>query len=165
MNKAETYKFLTDNGINYEITEHQAVFNMEELSSVELPYPEFDAKNLFVRDDKKKNYYLITVKGDKRVDLKEFRKKYGLRNLSFASPEDLKAILDLTPGSVTPLGLLNDSEHRVQFYLDSELNGNPVGIHPNDNTATVFLNAKDLEEILKEHGNSVVICKIPERKE
>ena len=160
MNKAETYKFLTDNGINYEITEHQAVFNMEELSSVELPYPEFDAKNLFVRDDKKKNYYLITVKGDKRVDLKEFRKKYGLRNLSFASPEDLKAILDLTPGSVTPLGLLNDSEHRVQFYLDSEFNGNPIGIHPNDNTATVWIRSEDLVKLLRNNGTEVNVVEI-----
>ena len=74
MNKAETYQFLTEHGICYEVTEHKAVFNMEELDSVELPYPELDAKNLFVRDDKKKNYYLITVKGDKRVNLKEFGK-------------------------------------------------------------------------------------------
>lgn len=113
MNKAETYEFLNKSGINYEITEHKAVFNMEELGEVKLPYPEFDAKNLFVRDDKKQNYYLITVKGDKRVNLKEFRKKYGLRNLSFASAEELMKIMGLTPGSVTPLGLLNDEEHIV----------------------------------------------------
>ncbi len=160
MNKTETYKYLTDKGINYEITEHQAVFNMEELSSVELPYPEFDAKNLFVRDDKKKNYYLITVKGDKRINLKEFRKKYGLRNLSFASSEDLKAILDLTPGSVTPLGLLNDSEHRVHLYLDSEFNGSPVGVHPNDNTATVWIPSEDLVKLLRSNGTEVNIVEI-----
>ncbi len=79
MTKQETYDYLTAQGISYEITEHQAVFNMAELVSVSLPYPDCDAKNLFVRDDKKRNYYLITVKGDKRVDLKEFRKKHGLR--------------------------------------------------------------------------------------
>ena len=56
MNKEEIYKYLTDNGVKYEITEHKAVFNMEELGDVELPYPEWDAKNLFVRDDKKSNY-------------------------------------------------------------------------------------------------------------
>ena len=71
MNKEETYQYLTDHGVAYEVTEHQAVFNMEELGAVELPYPEWDAKNLFVRDDKKRNYYLITVRGDKRVDLVE----------------------------------------------------------------------------------------------
>lgn len=58
--------------IPFEVTEHAAVFNMAELSQIELPYPEADAKNLFVRDDKKQHYYLITVQGSKRVDLKEF---------------------------------------------------------------------------------------------
>ena len=160
MNKAETYEFLNKSGVNYEITEHKAVFNMEELGGVKLPYPEFDAKNLFVRDDKKQNYYLITVKGDKRVNLKEFRKKYGLRNLSFASAEELMKIMGLTPGSVTPLGLLNDEEHIVKFYLDSEFNGTLIGVHPNDNTATVWLKSEDLIKIIKEHGNEVSLAEI-----
>ena len=93
MNKEETYHYLTERNISYEKTEHKAVFNMAELNSVELPYPEWDAKNLFVRDDKKQNYYLITVKGDKRVNLKEFRKQHGLRALSFASTEELFDII------------------------------------------------------------------------
>ncbi len=160
MNKAETYEFLNKSGVNYEITEHKAVFNMEELGEVKLPYPEFDAKNLFVRDDKKQNYYLITVKGDKRVNLKEFRKKYGLRNLSFASAEELMKIMGLTPGSVTPLGLLNDEGHIVKFYLDSEFNGTLIGVHPNDNTATVWLKSEDLIRIIKEHGNEVSLAEI-----
>ncbi len=160
MNKAETYEFLNKSGVNYEITEHKAVFNMEELGEVKLPYPEFDAKNLFVRDDKRQNYYLITVKGDKRVNLKEFRKKYGLRNLSFASAEELMKIMGLTPGSVTPLGLLNDEEHIVKFYLDSEFNGTLIGVHPNDNTATVWLKSEDLIKIIKEHGNEVSLAEI-----
>ena len=160
MNKAETYEFLNKSGVNYEITEHKAVFNMDELGEVKLPYPEFDAKNLFVRDDKKQNYYLITVKGDKRVNLKEFRKKYGLRNLSFASAEELMKIMGLTPGSVTPLGLLNDEEHIVKFYLDSEFNGTLIGVHPNDNTATVWLKSEDLIRIIKEHGNEVSLAEI-----
>ena len=71
MTKQETYDYLRAHGVDFEITEHPAVFNMEELGAVELPYPEWDAKNLFVRDDKKRNYYLITVRGDKRVDLVE----------------------------------------------------------------------------------------------
>lgn len=133
MNKAETYKYLSNRGISYEVTEHKAVFNMEELEAVKLPYPEFDAKNLFVRDDKKQNYYLITVKGDKRVDLKEFRKKHGLRALSFASAEDLEKILHLTAGSVTPLGLLNDAQCRAHFFLDADFKDNLIGVHPNGN--------------------------------
>ena len=156
MNKEETYQYLTDHGVAYEVTEHQAVFNMEELGAVELPYPEWDAKNLFVRDDKKRNYYLITVRGDKRVDLKEFRRRQGLRPLTFAGPEDLLAILGLTPGSVTPLGVLNDGEHRVHVYLDAEFAGHKIGVHPNDNTATVWLQADDLLALLKQHGNEAV---------
>ena len=62
MNKEETYAFLDSKGISYEITEHKAVYNMAELADVELPHPEANAKNLFVRDDKKRQYYLITVK-------------------------------------------------------------------------------------------------------
>ncbi len=153
MKKTEVYQYLTEQNIPYEITEHRAVFNMEELDAVELPYPEWDAKNLFVRDDKKKNYYLITVKGDKRVNLKEFRKQHGLRNLSFASSEDLLEIMGLQPGSVSPLGLLNDEERRVHFFLDAEFDGNKIGIHPNENTATIWLAAKDLMELIKKHGN------------
>ena len=153
MNKIEIYEYLTEKNIPYEITEHKAVFNMAELDSVELPYPEWDAKNLFVRDDKKKNYYLITVLGRKRVDLKEFRRQHGLRALSFASEEDLLAIMGLTPGSVSPLGILNDSECKVQFYLDAEFAGNKIGVHPNDNTATVWMGADDLMKVLREHGN------------
>ena len=155
MNKEETYQYLTEHSVAYEITEHAAVFNMEELDSVQLPYPEWDAKNLFVRDDKKRNYYLITVKGDKRVDLKEFRKQHGLRNLSFASAEDLMAYVGLTPGSVTPLGLLNDPEHRVRFYLDGAFAGNRIGVHPNDNTATVWMQADDLVRLVRENGNEM----------
>lgn len=160
MTKKEIYDFLKNRGINFEVTEHKAVFNMEELSEVDLPYPECDAKNLFVRDEKKKNYYLITVKGDKRVNLKEFRKAHGLKNLSFASPEDLLNILKLTPGSVTPLGLLNDEENKVHFYLDQEFNGGKIGVHPNDNTATVWLNASDLIKIIKNSGNEVTVTEI-----
>ena len=79
MTKQETSAFLTEHGIDYEITEHGAVFNMEELNTVELPYPDCDAKNLFVREDKKRNDYLITVKEDKRVDLKAFQHKQNRR--------------------------------------------------------------------------------------
>lgn len=160
MTKQETYEYLTNHGIQYEITEHAAVFNMEELDAVNLPYPECDAKNLFVRDDKKRNYYLITVKGDKRVDLKEFRKTHNLRNLSFASAEDLMNIINLIPGAVTPLGFLCDEERKVTLYLDAAFSSGPIGVHPNDNTATVWLKAEDLVKLIQDHGNAVHIVDI-----
>ena len=154
MDKTEIYHYLKEQKIEHESTEHKAVFNMEEMDSIELPYPEWNAKNLLVRDDKKRNYYLITVKGDKRVDLKGFRKQHGLRALSFASAEDLLDIMKLTPGSVTPLGILNDMEHRIHFFLDTEFAGNKIGVHPNDNTATVWMQADDLMKVIQEHGNA-----------
>lgn len=154
MNKTETYQYLTEHNIVYEVSEHKAVFNMEEAESLDLPYPECDAKNLFIRDEKKQNYYLITVKGDKRVDLKEFRKQHGLRALSFASPEELSAVMGLIPGAVTPLGILNDVERRVHFYLDKSFIGGKIGVHPNDNTATIWVQADELMDLIKKHGNA-----------
>lgn len=160
MNKQEIYQYLKDHNIPFEITEHRAVYNMEELDSIDLPYPEGDAKNLFVRDDKKKNYYLITVKGDKRVNLKDFWKAHGLRPLSFASPEDLKKYMDLTPGAVTPLGLLNVEGAPITMYLDAEFKDSIIGIHPNENTATVWLQGDDLVALLRENGCEVEIVEI-----
>ena len=162
MNKQEIYDFIKNKNIWYEITEHKAVFNMDELSEIEIPYPEYDAKNLFVRDDKKRIYYLITVKGNKRVDLKKFRNDNNTRPLSFASEQDLMSIMNLIAGSVTPLGLLNDNELKVIFYLDKDfLNGKQIiGVHPNDNTATLWLKVTDLIDIIQEHRNQVNIVEI-----
>lgn len=162
MNKQEVYDFIKSKNIWHEITEHEAVFNMDELSKIEVPYNDCDAKNLFVRDDKKENYYLITVKGNKRVDLKEFRKRYDVRPISFASAEDLMKYLNLIPGSVSPLGLLNDKERKVKFYLDDSFfkDDKIIGIHPNDNTATLWLKVDDLINIIKEHGSKIEIINI-----
>lgn len=160
MNKQEVYEFLQAKGVTYEVTEHKAVYNMDELAEVELLYPEADAKNLFVRDDKKSSYYLITVRGGKRVDLQEFRKVYGTRRLSFASAEDLERLLGLFPGSVTPLGLLNNTEKNVKLFLDSDFGEDDlIGVHPNENTATVWLKAGDLVRLIREHGNEVELIK------
>lgn len=162
MNKQEIYEFIKTKNIWHEITEHEAVFNMEELSKIEIPYPEYDAKNLFVRDDKKKNYYLITVKADKRVNLKAFREKNNTRNLSFASENDLMSIMNLIPGAVSPLGLLNDKELKIKFFIDKDFMKDEriIGIHPNDNTATIWLKVDDLLDIIKEHGNQINIVEI-----
>ena len=73
INKKEIYALLSATNIWHEVTGHKAVYNMAEVAEIHLPYPEADAKNLFIRDDKKRNYDLITVKGDKRVDLNAFR--------------------------------------------------------------------------------------------
>lgn len=157
MNKEQIYRYLKQKNIWYEITKHKAVYNMKDLQDIDLPYPEGDAKNLFVRDDKKRNYYLITVKGTKKVDLKEFRHQNNTRPLSFVNEKELLELLNLKPGSVTPLGLLNDKEHKVEFFIDNELLEEPgiIGVHPNENTATVWLKTRDLINILKENNVKV----------
>ncbi len=147
MNKMETYDLLRSLSIWLEITEHKAVYNMAELADVALPYPSADAKNLFVRDDKKRNYYLITVQGDKRVNLKEFKKQHGTRSLSFASADDL-----------------HDREHKVQLYLDEAFLADPglIGVHPNDNTATVWMKTQDLIHLLRDYGTEVHVVPVGE---
>ncbi len=162
MNKEEIYNLLRRKNIWYEITEHQAVFNMKELENIDLPYKESDGKNLFVRDDKKKNYYLITMKGDKKIDLKEFGKKNHTRRLSFVSESDLMNMMGLMPGSVTPFGILNDKNLNVHFFIDKSFmeDSHIIGVHPNENTATVWLKVEDLIDIIKSHGNQVTIVEI-----
>ena len=154
MDKAQTYQYLNDRGIRYEITEHPAVFNMAEVAELTLPYPEVNAKNLFVRD-KKKRFYMLTVRGNVRADLKAFRKMLGVTGLSFASVEELDSILKLYPGAVTPLGLLNDEEKRVTLYIDESFMSGLIGLHPNDNTATIWMQAADLVKLLREDGHTI----------
>ena len=159
MNKQEILDYLKEKNVLHEVTEHKAVYNMEEVLQIDIPYPEAEAKNLFVRDDKKRNYYLITVKGDKKVNLKEFRKENNTHALSFASEDELKSIMGVIPGAVTPFGLLNDKELKVKFFIDKEFAkmGHLIAVHPNDNTVTVYLKAEDLIDIIKEHGNQVEV--------
>ncbi|MFR2372903.1 MAG: YbaK/EbsC family protein [Anaerobutyricum sp.] len=99
-------------------------------------------------------------RANKRVDLKGFRRQHGLRALSFASTEELFSIMELTPGAVTPLGILNDTESRVHFYLDEEFIGNKIGVHPSDNTATIWMQADDLMGLIQKHGNEAEYVKI-----
>ena len=152
MDKQGVYRFLRERGIGYECVEHPAAYNMEEMSHIALPHPEADAKNLFVRDEKKRDYYLITVKGSKRVDLKAFRQRHGTKALRFAAAEELADIL----------GLLNDEERRVKAYLDAAFLDPPglVGVHPNENTATLFLRTEDLIAILRDHGTEVELTEL-----
>ena len=152
MNKQQIYEYIKQRNIWYEITEHEAVFSMKEVSNIEIPYPEADAKNLFICDDKRRNYYLITIRGNKRANLKKFKQENNTRSLSFASEKDLKDILGLVPGSVSPLGVLNNKENNVNIFIDKDFTKEPyiIGIHPNDNTATIWLKTKDLIKIIEE---------------
>lgn len=158
MNKQEIYALLARGGYWHEITEHPAVYTMEEVAALALAHPEAEAKTLFVRDDRKSAYYLITVRAEKRVDLKRFRREQGTRPLRFAPPEELEKVLGLYPGAVTPFGALNVPEGRVQVVLDRDFldADGLIGVHPNDNTATVWLRARDLVDVLARHRISVI---------
>lgn len=148
--KEEVYKYLDSLNIKYKKVEHKAVFTMEEMSKLNLEDDTEVVKNLFIRDDKKQNYYLILVKGDKRVNLKELRNTLGLRPLTFASEEDLEKYLGLKKGSVTILGILNDTEHKVKVLIDNDIKKfKEIGAHPNENTASIWLTLEDIEKILK----------------
>ena len=153
--KKEITELLERKGIAYEIMDHAAVYTVEEAAALNLPYPEAAAKNLFLRDDKKRNFYLLVARDDVTVNLKNLREKIGSRPLSFASPQLLDEILGLVPGSVTPLGVLNDEERKVEVLLDSAFEGKRIAMHPNENTATLWMQEEDLAGIIKEHKNAL----------
>lgn len=152
LQRTDIEKLLNDRGCQYTISEHPAVFTIDELYDYDIPDRERIAKNLFLRDDKKRAYYLISIEGSAKADLKELRRILSSRPLSFASEDDLMKYLKLSKGEVTPFGALNDEEHKVIVRISSFFRGGMIGIHPNTNTATVFLNADDLISILRDSG-------------
>ena len=151
---------LRDRKIQFDIVEHDPVYTIDEMLRLNLPHAEAVAKNLFLRDDKKRNYYLLVVREEKKVDLKALKEKIVTRPLSFASEGDLNQLLGLTKGSVTPFGILNDEDRRVKVLIDQSFWESLIGVHPNENTATVWMQIADLAEILEEHGNSVEFVEI-----
>ncbi len=163
MTKEETLALLDKSGIKYERFDHRAIFTVEEGEGIDFPHPEAGTKNLFVHDDKKQHFYLITVCEHKRVDLKAFAAENGLRKLSFGSEEELWRYLALRPGSVSPLGLLSGSAGDVRFFLDSDLRGSLIGAHPCDNTATVYMTDSDLFSLLRGADVEYGYADIPER--
>ena len=152
MNKQEIYVFLKEKGVEHTVVEHTPAFTVEDIHAIGLPNGEQGAKNLFLRDHKKRNYYLLTMKDDKPVNLKELQAKLGCSRISFASEDDLMKYLGLTKGGVSPFGLLNDEGRVVTFYLDSYYKNDWIWVHPNENTASVYLKAEDLLGMLNEHG-------------
>ena len=155
--KMEVKTFLERKNIPFEWVEHKAVFTIEEMEELGLESMDEIAKNLFLRDQKGKRHFLVVVKGLKQVNLKELGEKLGTK-LSFASEERLEKYLGLKKGAVTPLGVLNDENCAVEVYMDEDLcKQEKIGVHPNDNTASVYLSPADLLNIIKEHGNSLEV--------
>jgi len=158
MNNAREKVFDTLKSMNmqYDVVEHPPVYTMEEMENLNIDSKNEVVKNLFVRDEKKKNYFLIVLRKDKQVNLKKIRTELNCKPLSFASEEDLEKYLGLSKGAVSPFGILNDTECRVEVVFDKDiLLYEHIGVHPNDNTATVWISPRDLEFIIKNHGNSI----------
>ena len=157
------YAALDTLGIAYERHHHPAVFNADDAAKYWDPIPGVQCKNLFLRNKKGDRHYLVVVRIDKRVDLKDLVKLVTDDRLSFGSPERLMAELGLTPGSVSPFGLINDPDGSVRVLVDQDLRGAVRLIfHPNINTASVVVSWADLERFLASRSNSVRLVTLRE---
>lgn len=157
----QVFERLEQMKIPYEVSYHPAGYTVEEMKEIHLDKLQYGVKNLFLRDDKKQRYFLVVMQQDKQADLKKLRLELKSRRLSFASEEDLSLYLGLTKGSVTPFGILNDTNCRVEVAFDQEVTSFPcIGVHPNENTATVWLAYADLERVIQEHGNKIMRIEI-----
>ena len=157
--KQEIYALLDERGIEYEAIEHEAVYNIEEADALELPHREAATKNLFIKDDKKRNYYVVVIPSEDRLDLRALREMLHERPLKFANENELMDILGLIPGQVTPFGTLNDTEHKTKVVISEYFREGLMDAHPNDNTATVILKTMDVVNILQNHGVTVEFLK------
>ena len=155
--KQEIKAFLEEKKIPFTWVEHKAVYTIDEMEELGLESMDEIAKNLFLRDQKGKRHFLVVIKGEKQVNLKELGEKLGTR-LSFASEERLEKYMGLKKGSVTPLGVLNDENRAVEVFFDEDFcKLEKIGVHPNENTASVYLSPDDLLNIVREHGNALEI--------
>ena len=153
--KARACRALDAAGIAYERIDHPAAFTMEELEQLDLPHLETIAKNLFLRDSSGKHHFLVVVAGHRTVDLKALKVLIGSSRLSFGSDERLEKCLGLTKGSVTALGVLNDKEGAVKVIFDEALKAHEIiGVHPNINTAMLYLRLEDLVRFLTAHDHA-----------
>jgi len=147
---------LRELGITYTRHEHPPVATVEEASQHWAGIDATHCKNLFLRNQKGNRHYLVVLVSSKRADLRAVADQVGDGKLSFASPERLMAHLGLTPGSVSPFGLINDRDHAVRIVLDRDLKAaTRVSCHPNINTATLTLTVADFVRFLEACGNPV----------
>jgi Ala-tRNA(Pro) deacylase len=143
-------KFLSKNNINFTLHKHPAVYTCEEAEKYCGDIPGIEGKNLLLRSKKGKRHFLVILPANKKTDLKKFAELVNEKKISFASSKALKEKLGLEPGSVSPFGLINDSEHRVEVYIDSEIyNADIVSFHPNVNTATLELSKNMFHKFLQ----------------
>lgn len=152
----DIYQTLADLNINYIRHDHPAVFTCEEAEKFCPLIPGGKSKNLFLRNRKGDKHYLLIVESSKRVDLAKLASILNESKLGFASEERLKKHLGLTPGSVSPFGLINDERHEVIVLIDQDLwKEERLSFHPNINTATLELAREEFKKFLDGCGNEI----------
>ncbi|HWK10046.1 MAG TPA: prolyl-tRNA synthetase associated domain-containing protein [Vicinamibacterales bacterium] len=155
------YSALDALGIPYERYEHPPVFTSEDAAQHWAMLPGVQCKNLFLRNKRGDRHYLVILEISKKADLRQIVKLVNDDRLSFGSPERLMAELGLTPGSVSPFGLLNDPDGSVRVLVDEDLRGADALIfHPNINTASVVVSWEGLERFLKSRANPVRFIRV-----
>ncbi len=157
MEQEKVYLKLDTLGIKYEKRNHAPVYTLQEFEEVVSDLSGVHCKNLFLRNKKGDKHYLVICSGSKKIDINELTFKLNSDRLSFASTERLAKYLGLTPGSVSPFGVINDESNEVTVIIDSALKEHDkVNFHPNDNTATISILYEDLLRFVKDCGNKVV---------
>ena len=159
MDREAVHMLLAELGIAYEETQHEAVYSMAEMEAAAIDRLGPVCKNLFLKDDKGAQHFLVVLSQGKSADFKALAKQLGVRPLGMASEERLQRYLGLNLGEVTPLGILNDEERAVTVVLDRALvNQSKLGVHPNDNHFTLWLSFDDLCRVIKGHGNPLILA-------
>lgn len=157
----EIIGMLEEKGVPYSLIEHKRVFSIAELEEIDAEEKDAIVKNIVLCDDKKRSFFFLTVPPHVRVDLKALRKCLSSRPLSFLDGNRLHELLKIGKGEATPFCLLNDEENLFSFILDRSLHDKRIGIHPNDNSKTVFVNSLSLLEMLDERGKECLVINVP----
>lgn len=159
------YDLFDEIGITqYTVREHQAVFTSQEAEEAGLDMPGLNLKNLLIKDKKDGRFYLVILDEHRKMERSHFKALTGWSSkVTFAGEAELWSLLRLTPGSVSPFGLIFDTEKRVTVVLDRTITFAPeeelVNFHPNRNTATLGLTKGDFLHFLRHMGNSVIFEK------
>ena len=145
--EVRTYDFLDKLNIEYERIDHETAMTMEECADVDEALGAMICKNLFLCNRQETTFYLLMIPGDTKFRTKDLSAQIHSSRLSFAKETYMEEFLDITPGSVSVLGLMNDREHRVQLLVDRDvLKGDYIGCHPCINTSSLRIRQKDMWE-------------------
>ena len=157
-----TYDFLDKLGIEYLRTDHEPAYNMEICNEIDAVLGVLICKNLFLCNRQKTKFYLLMMPGDKKFKTKELSSQINSARLSFAEPEDMLKYLDIEPGAVSIMGLMNDREHEVQLLIDEDvLKGEFLGCHPCVCTSSLRLRTEDvIERFLPAVGHTFITVQL-----